>query len=604
MPVYFPEPYQDELLYSLLARYHRHMASLSPKQTLDDLFGARSVIAGLDLQGHLKSLSAHLPPAWGMTAERLATEFTLLPYYQAFHSDELRERAQQAVTDGSISGLHLILGLAPANSRVKKLRFCPDCLREMKVKHGELYWRRSHQVPGVLLCLEHGCILQESSVPFSLENRHAFLAATSSNCSRMSPVAPVSLVKNMALRSFAKTCLDILQLPPLARDRNDWVAWYLLCLSLKGLASAAGRVNQKDVEEGLQRHFGEALRPLLAEAGASDLTWLSGLTRQRRRALHPVLHILFQEFLKHVEDDQPFGAGPWPCLNPLIPHQGELLIDKVGIHHNHGRLVGVFECGCGFAYTRNISDSGLIGRARTLRFGDAFDDRLRQLVSMRVGIREAARLLHVDTGTVRLRASKLGLDAAWKPKPLSVFVVPDPVPYREAWCTLIRDHAGARRKKLSSLAPALYIWLYRHDREWLKAHQPSVQRLCSKVRHDWKRLDEQWALRVVELAEAIRRELPPRKVTLAEISRRTSEPIWLPNHLVKLPRTRACLERIRDSVSDFQVRRISWAAQQLLASGLPLAEWRIRRKAGLGKNLAPEVAEALAAARLRVEQLS
>lgn len=185
------------------------MASLSPKQTLDDLFGARSVIAGLDLQGHLKSLSAHLPPAWGMTAERLATEFTLLPYYQAFHSDELRARAQQAVTDGSISGLHLILGLAPANSRVKKLRFCPDCLREMKVKHGELYWRRSHQVPGVLLCLEHGCILQESSVPFSLENRHAFLAATSSNCSRMSPVAPVSLVKNMALRSFAKTCLDV-----------------------------------------------------------------------------------------------------------------------------------------------------------------------------------------------------------------------------------------------------------------------------------------------------------------------------------------------------------------------------------------------------------
>lgn len=40
--------------------------------------------------------------------------------------------------------------------------------------------------------------------------------------------------------------------------------------------------------------------------------------------------------------------------------------------------------------------------------------------------------------------------------------------------------------------------------------------------------------------------------------------------------------------SGFQVRRISWAAQQLLASGLPLAEWRIRRKGWIGKKLGAE----------------
>lgn len=172
MPAYFPAPYPDELLYSLLARYHRHMGSVSPKQTLDELFGFRDVVARLDMQGHLGSLSSHLPQGWGLTPERLATELTLFPYYLAFQSGKVRERALQAVTDGVFAGLHLLLGLAPAKARAKSLRFCPDCMREMMRRHGELYWRRSHQLPGALLCLEHGRILHDSRVPPTLGNRY------------------------------------------------------------------------------------------------------------------------------------------------------------------------------------------------------------------------------------------------------------------------------------------------------------------------------------------------------------------------------------------------------------------------------------------------
>ena len=34
---YFPATYPDELLYSVLARYHRHTCSTSPKWTMNDL---------------------------------------------------------------------------------------------------------------------------------------------------------------------------------------------------------------------------------------------------------------------------------------------------------------------------------------------------------------------------------------------------------------------------------------------------------------------------------------------------------------------------------------------------------------------------------------
>lgn len=59
---YFPASYPDELLYSVLARFHRHTCSVSPKRTMDDLFGNRDARATVDLPGHLGSLSRRLPP--------------------------------------------------------------------------------------------------------------------------------------------------------------------------------------------------------------------------------------------------------------------------------------------------------------------------------------------------------------------------------------------------------------------------------------------------------------------------------------------------------------------------------------------------------------
>jgi hypothetical protein len=570
------------------------MGGGSPKQTLQDLFSSRNVIAGLDLQGHLGQLAANLPPTWNLTPDRLATEFTLFPYYLAFQSTTVRERALLTLIEGSLSGLHLLLGLAPADSRVKNLRFCTDCLQEMERRHGEFYWRLSQQLPGVLVCQEHGCVLLDSGVPLLLGNRQAFIAATVENCSRGRPVVPASLADLGVLPTVAQSCRNALQSPPQARSPQNWAVSYRSRLIQAGLASAEGRVNQESVEGQLQSHFGEALLPLLADVGASDLAWLRRLTQQRERALHPLFHILFQEFLDHLVSNQPFGEGPWPCLNPLSPHQGELLIGKVSIHRNHGRVVGVFECDCGFAYTRNIlSESGTVGRARPLRFGEAFDQMLRHLAGEHVGIRETARRLHVNARTIRLRAAKLGLDTDWKPARPPSLVAADTDEHRRAWNALMRSHTAAGRKDLSRMAPALHTWLYRHDRKWLAAHQPAAKRFAHPARHDWGNLDEQWKQRVADLAEEIRYELPPRKVTLAEISRRTEEPAWLPNHLRRLPCTQVCLKRLRDTDADFQARRVAWAARQLAASGQPLVEWRICRMAGLGKRLAPEVEAAL-----------
>lgn len=81
MPPCFPAPFADELLYSLIARHHRHVCSAGPKATLEDPSGARSVRASVDLQGRLVALSDRLPPGLGLDAGRLAQEHTMPPYH-------------------------------------------------------------------------------------------------------------------------------------------------------------------------------------------------------------------------------------------------------------------------------------------------------------------------------------------------------------------------------------------------------------------------------------------------------------------------------------------------------------------------------------------
>lgn len=45
MMTFFPVPYEDEVLYSVLARYHVRSGNISYKATMRDLFGSTSVTA-------------------------------------------------------------------------------------------------------------------------------------------------------------------------------------------------------------------------------------------------------------------------------------------------------------------------------------------------------------------------------------------------------------------------------------------------------------------------------------------------------------------------------------------------------------------------------
>ncbi len=59
---YFPKPYPDELLYSVIARHAIHLGSHSDKALVQELFLSRNAAAVVDFPGHLVTLVEQIDP--------------------------------------------------------------------------------------------------------------------------------------------------------------------------------------------------------------------------------------------------------------------------------------------------------------------------------------------------------------------------------------------------------------------------------------------------------------------------------------------------------------------------------------------------------------
>lgn len=539
---YFPPVYPDELLYSLLARFHRHIGEASPKRTLDILFGNRSVRAGVMLQGHLEELSNHLPAERLLTPVRLLMDFTLYPYLTAFQPAEVRQSVQDALLEGHGEWINVRLGLAASRIQAATaLCYCPACRQEMLVQHGELYWRRDHQLPGVSVCPDHGMPLQDSMVRPGTEGQHDFLAADEDNC----PDIAVNPVEQSSISWLvAKRCADLLRAPPDARSLQAWGEYYWQELRRRGFGKGDERVDQQKLSEAFDQWLGEP------EAGWD---WLTAMARKHRKAFHPFHHVLLRLFLDAhapVVEAPPFGLGPWPCRNPLAGHFGQPVAQLAETHRESGKLIGRFTCSCGYVFSLAAASES---KPRILNLGPLFRQRLRDLVAGGAGLRAAARALAVDPGTVCRHAECLGLDIPWAPlKP--------------------RPRLPRSEKQRSS---------------------PVTSKLPSLPRKDWGSLDHQLSAALKAEAERIKSLFPPVRASGLVLQCQFGRRGWLRPRLAKLPMTADALANELETVEQFRLRRVAWAANELRRKGLPLKPWRLRRLAGLPEKTSPVVESAL-----------
>lgn len=139
--IHFPTPYPNELLYSVIARYHIRSGNIFWKHTLDDVFGYRTIRASAFLPSGINALVQQLSPHTTIDAQWLIEKHTMFPFFTAFLPPERSKSVFEAMKSRDGKKIYMQAGLMassiPQNAFFK---YCAYCFEEDLNKYGELYW--------------------------------------------------------------------------------------------------------------------------------------------------------------------------------------------------------------------------------------------------------------------------------------------------------------------------------------------------------------------------------------------------------------------------------------------------------------------------------
>lgn len=460
---FFPRPGDDELLYSVVARYGAMTGQGVGGQLIQDFFGTAVGVTAIDLPCHIDRLVERIPAGHSFDRDRIIDQHTLFPYQLRFAPAEIAASVRSYMA-GNGSRRPARLGVMSAAFPAReRMMLCSMCAREDASLLGVGMWRRVHQLPGVLVCPRHGGPLSETSVkrldrhgkgallPMSREIRSGARPLKLS-CGAMEQFLGFARRSEKMLRGDAKPCdVDELQL-----RLRSLLAHYRWSRAPTLIHTAAMVVD-------FGKHPG--IRSLMV---AINLTWSDGqmetafnrMLHKNTVAKHPLMVLMLLELVGASLDDL---ATPMTEIAPP-PERKEILgRSKASVRHDLpcgnpacDRFAGSLSIAlrsiappdravrakcleCEYAYLWDQRRPGAVCVAET---GAIWDDLLKRTLSMPgTGIRSASRTVGVGPTTVMRHARRLGL-------------------WREEWT----DRPKLRLRH-ESLGDRLLV---RHKAQWLK----------------------------------------------------------------------------------------------------------------------------------------
>jgi hypothetical protein len=586
---FFTDPYPDEILYSAVARYHYRSKNKKTTFTSRDLFDSEAYRVIVDFPSHLDNLIANLPPGHLYTADILINKHTLYPFYVPFLPAERTARIRQCMrSSGQGSRVYPLVGLLTAGIDLNGLRYCPLCAEEDRKSYGEAYWRRVHQIPGVVACAKHKLFLIEGYPhPRYIEERNEHFM-TAEQVINLSLIRPLNLdnADHQVHYRIARGAEWLANNELNGIDQSFFNRRYRYVLFNSSLSTFGGTLSLTKIKQKFAAAFpAELLRELGCEV-TRTCSWIDRLFNNQRAAQHPVRHLLFtqfcgyslEDFLKLPAEIKPFGKSPFPCLNPAAPHFRQPVVEKVFITNKQKsdtEISGTFYCDCGFVYKRFGHDENGKKRFqfdRIVQFGEVWDEALRKTFEAgEPDLEETAGKFGVVARTLQRQIARLCLTDKYeslKPKKLGkartsfAEIEEKRVLYREEWLKIRAENPELSRSKLRWIKEPVHGWLYANDTDWLNQNSPAKETNHSAYYLiDWEKRDAETAIKVAELAGELKR-LPGRPVF---VSRAVLNRKLKIGHFSKrphlTPQTIKALEMYSESFEDYALRRIEWGIE-------------------------------------------
>ena len=152
-----PRIYAGETIYSIASRIVLNDVSLSMSQSMLNIFDNKNIQLSSVFPSYLNQLS------WltSCAIDCLIDNHSLFQYYSAFSPDRVKKQARDFLIAGDSSATFKVLGLLANRIMDEDIhKYCPVCASEQELIFGEAYWLTEHQLPLSVACMKHECMLE------------------------------------------------------------------------------------------------------------------------------------------------------------------------------------------------------------------------------------------------------------------------------------------------------------------------------------------------------------------------------------------------------------------------------------------------------------
>lgn len=495
---YFPAPYPDELLYSLLARYHQWSANSLARETIGELFDDKRVRASVILPMKLGILADKTAP-FGLDFDALLLDRSMFPYYTVFNSQENTERVYQWAKNNESGSIQPALSAFGNIQSPDSLRFCTECYYEEQKRYGQAYWHRLHQTPGVLVCERHLCRLLDSNIRYQVRFSKEYYVTP-----ELEQVFPAVIPPALSPESHQSAVL-------LAHD----IRWLY-----------QNYTYIRNVFESYNYTFCDVFVYLLREM---EFATENGALR-RERFLKAFGEFYSDEFLSLVGLSYQNDATPWMMRMCRT--------SKTATHPAKYALMARFTCGSLKSFIERAADSKMTINRHRVYTSVADEEEKRER-------------------------------------------------YRARWLITRAEMPVATRNELREANMSSYIWLKRHDAEWLYQNMPPAKKRGGNSSYaDWQRRDDSLAEQAaIVINQLLNFDGKPIQITVSRVGKELGCPSLLRTKSLLLPKTLSVIKQYAEDNHLYRLRRVRWATEELEKQGLPIVKWRVMKMANVRDDM-------------------
>lgn len=568
---YLPKHYSDELFFSMVVRYLHHTDSKAESGAID-LYGTLCATNTI-LPRNIDRFVENVRDIFSVNSEYIINHHTVYPVIEGLWSKDQSQRVFGQMRGSWNENDRFIYGL-----EFNKLKYCSRCAQEDKETIGEAYWHRIHNIPFVLSCVKHNCLLNVIE-PVNLLTRYAHQSSSLNSVLQREINVKDPSAADHAISKADKYLVSILKGE--VEFNHGQVKNGLIDKGFFGIRSG----------DGLNRTFWPTFMGYIKSYFNPYLNFFSDRGVVPRILNNANGNIPFYAFplLKFFVEDQPVIETNLKvkCINRHCPQYNFILSEESWlIYYKRGsqKKIKATCPACCFSYIRDIIDDTCI---QVVGYGKIIKQLVRNSKNKGESLPSIALKLTLSSSVVERilsgeydRQEKKRKDRFEKDKKY----------HREIWKKALESPDFFSLRELSKSLKNTWQWLQRHDSIWLNKTNGPYRWLRRKDRVK-KPVDVDGIM--LKKLETIYDKMLSEPALIQRSKNRfldLAKGFHLRNdRLLQLPRCREFIDQHAESNEDFRKRKILDFILTESAKGSLPTLGQVLKKFNSGKSLSTDL---------------